>query len=486
MDAAPASPVVIAAPVDATATTPPRQEGPASIDILAPGVRALTIGMVALMALGAFETLAVATAMPAVAQALDGVSLYALSFSSTLAASLVGMVVAGRCSDQGGPAPALWGGVALFVAGLLLSGLAPAMSWLIGGRILQGFGSGAISVASYVVVARAYAAALQPRVFAAFSAAWVIPSLFGPTLSALIVQHIGWRTVFLLVPLAAIAAALALRPGLRALAPDTTVRADERAPMRRNIGWAIVAAAGACLLDPVSRSHTLAGAAGVAALLAALLAAARRLLPAGTLRARRGLPSVIALRGISSAAFFGTEAFIPLMLLREYGLCALWAGAALTLGALGWSASSGYQGHARHAWPRVRLLQIGMGLLSLGILLIGGVAAAHAWSAAAPANSIVLACTFAGWSLAGLGMGLVSPTLSVLTLTLSPVSEQGRNSSAMALAQALATAVVLALGGALFARLLRQAPAYAYLASFGITGALAAVGFAVSSRVRAT
>ncbi|MEP7043566.1 MAG: MFS transporter [Dokdonella sp.] len=449
-------------------------------------MRALTIGLVVLMALTAFEALAIATAMPVVAQALDGVSLYALSFSSTLAASLVGMVVAGHCCDRHGAAPALWSGVALFVAGLLLSGLAPAMGWLLGGRIVQGLGSGAISVVSYVIVARAYAPALRPRVFAAFSAAWVIPSLFGPSVSALIVQHLSWRAVFLLVPLVAIPAALALRRGLRELAPAPRSGESFASPMHRHIGWAIIAASSACLLDPVSRSRTPGGIALLAAILVALLISALRLLPDGTLRAGRGLPSVIALHGLCSAAFFGTEVFIPLMLSREYGLSAFCGGAVLTLGALGWSASSWYQGHARRAGSRTHLLRAGMGLLALGIALVAASAAVRTVSSAPPANGSVLADVIAGWSIAGLGMGLTSPSLSVLTLALSPPSEQGRNSSAMALSQALATAVALALGGALFARLLEDAPEFAYLASFGVTGALAVLGFCLSSRTRGT
>ena len=53
--------------------------------------------------------------------------------------------------------------------------------------------------------------------------------------------------------------------------------------------------------------------------LTTIVVASRRLLPAGTLRAERGLPSVIALRGIASAAFFGAEAFIPLLLVTVRG-----------------------------------------------------------------------------------------------------------------------------------------------------------------------
>ena len=58
---------------------------PASESLFAPGRRAACLGAVALISMLAFESIAVATAMPAVAQALDGLSLYALAFGATLA-----------------------------------------------------------------------------------------------------------------------------------------------------------------------------------------------------------------------------------------------------------------------------------------------------------------------------------------------------------------------------------------------------------------
>ncbi|MEJ8292183.1 MFS transporter, partial [Delftia tsuruhatensis] len=98
-----------------------------SWSILSSPYRLTTIGIVSLVALIAFEALAVATAMPAVARALDGVPLYAVAFGVTLATSVVGMTVAGGWCDARGPAAPLWSGMACFVAGLLLAGFAPSM-----------------------------------------------------------------------------------------------------------------------------------------------------------------------------------------------------------------------------------------------------------------------------------------------------------------------------------------------------------------------
>lgn len=458
-----AGPDIAADPAPAITTT--ADEG-----LLSPRRRAMTLGMVALVSLSAFEALAVATAMPTVARALDGLSLYALAFAGTLAASVVGMVHAGRASDRHGPARVVWWGVGWFVAGLIVAGLAPNMPVLLLGRVVQGFGGGAMSVALYVVVARAYPEALRPRVFAAFSAAWVVPSLIGPSVSGLIVEHVGWRWVFLAVPLLAIPAAWALRPGLKALPPTIaeTTRGRSRLP------WAGLAAAAACLLHLAGQRHDARGALLLAVALTGLIWATRKLLPEGSLSLRRGLPSVIALRGLASATFFGAEVFIPLMLAQQFKLSPLWAGVALSVGALGWSMGSWYQGNTRRAWSRATLLRIGLTMMAIGILPLP-------LAAFLPGG---LGLALAGWALTGIGMGLTYPSLSVLTLSLSPPQAQGRNSSALQLMDALAIATVLALAGSLVAALLDRAPTLAFGLSFGMTVVLAVLGALLAGRVR--
>ncbi|WP_372393303.1 MFS transporter [Xanthomonas sp. NCPPB 3582] len=447
------------------AARPP--SSPASI--LSAPYRAATLGMVALVSLNAFESLAVAAAMPTVARELNGLPLYALAFGGTLATSVVGMTAAGRWSDRHGPGGALGAGLLCFVIGLLIAGLAPSMPLLIAGRLLQGLGAGAYSVALYVLVGRLYPEHLRPRVFSAFSAGWVVPSLIGPSISGVIVQHAGWRWVFLSVPLLAIPAGLMLWPALRGRSWSNPTATDSNAV----VGWAIGAATGVLGVYLGGQLH---GMQAPAAMLPALLLTvycAWHLLPAGSLRLARGLPSVIALRGIAAAAFFGFEAFLPLLLSRERGLSPLLAGIALSVGALGWFSGSWYQGHSRAGWSRPRLLQAGAVLMMVGIAIGAGTV----W----PAFPVPVA--IAGWALTGLGMGLLYPSLSVLTLSLSPPDRQGANSSAMQLSEAIAVAGMLALAGAVFAALLASATAAAYLSVFVLAWLLAVASFVVARRV---
>jgi MFS family permease len=122
------------------------------------------------------------------------------------------------------------------------------------------------------------------------------------------------------------------------------------------------------------------------------------------------------------------------------------------------------------------VLRAGLALIMLGI---AGVASGVSLAVPVPV-------AVAGWIVAGLGMGVTNPTLSVLTLELSPPAQQGANSSALQLSDALFTATVLALGGSLLAAFLQRAPDAAYLGGFGVTATLALAGVLLASRTRRT
>ncbi|MFG1818918.1 MFS transporter [Kribbella sp. NPDC049174] len=437
--------------------------------VLSPQYRALTVGMVALITLVAFESLAVTTAMPTVAQALDGLYLYALAFGGPLASGVVAMVISGTWSDLKGPTRPLWHGTAWFLAGLMIAGLAPTMEVLVVGRIIQGFGSGLLTVALYVVVGQLYPARLRPRIFAAFATGWVVPSLVGPAIAGLIVEHANWRIVFLAVPAIAIPAALVMRPGLargNAQEARTGRLWDKRAL------WAVAAAVGVGLLHYGGQQHGGLQLVLLAIGLAGIVAFAPKLLPSGTFAFKPGLPSVVALRGLVAAAGFGAEVFLPLMLTRERGLSPAVAGLVLTVSALSWTAASWYRGRPNQPFSHAVFLQAGMVAILLGIV-----------TAALTLNeNVPVVVGILGWSLTGLGMGTVFPTLSVLVLEYSERDEQGANSSALQLSDSLSTATVLAVGGSLFAALEPHSAMTAYLVAFGLPALLALLGVQAGRR----
>ncbi len=432
------------------------------------------IGAVALISLVAFEAMAVAAAMPAVAAAVDGVGSYAMAFGGPMAASVLGMVLAGRSSDRHGAWRATAWGLLMFAAGLLVAGLAQGMPQVIVGRVMQGFGGGMVGVALYVGMGQLVPPALHPRLFSLFATAWVIPGLVGPAVAAWLVGQFGWRSVFLAVAAVVPIAAWLLVPALWRQRRTEAPARDASGGTAR-IAWAACAAVGALLIHLAPQGGDSAGALPwIVPLLGLVMAgvAARRLLPAGSLRARPGLPAVIALRALLAAAFFTAEAFVPLALTRTHGWTLAQAGLALSVGAVCWSAGSWTQSRLEAARDRRRGLVTGLTLVSLGIAALAAVLATGT------AGALVIVA----WSLTGFGIGLSFPMLSVLTLSLSAPQEQGRNASALQLSDALGTSASLALAGLMFAGAGGEREVISFVMVLGLASALAACGALLGRR----
>jgi MFS family permease len=437
----------------------------------------VTVGSSALVFLAAFESLAVTTIMPLISRDLDGASLYALAFAGPLSTAVIGMVIAGNWSDRSGPVLPLYVSAALFACGLLVAGSAPNMAVFVAGRLVQGLGSGAMTVALYVVVARLYPPVLMPRIFASFAAAWIVPSLIGPFIAGLVAELWSWHWVFLGVVGLVIVATAMLTPATRMLRLTPRERTSTPWKLGR-IGWALLAAVAVLV---VNLSVDVGGVAAVLVPLAALVVAVvavRPLLPRGALVSHRGLPTVILLRGLASASFLGAEVYLPYLLVRQYDFSPTFAGLALTGSALAWSGTSWLQGHLGDRLRPATGMSVGMWLV-LGAVVVACVSAAFHLHPAV----IIL-----GWVVGGGGMGLVYPRTSVMTLALSGPAEQGFNSSALSISDSLGAAIALALTGVVFGALTRLGSpgaglSVAFAGSFGIAVLFAIVAVCVARRV---
>jgi MFS family permease len=400
----------------------------------------VTIGVVAAITLFAFEGIAVSTVMPAVAIEFDGLGVYAWAFNAYVAASLVGMVVAGSWCDRDGPRRSMWAGLGVFSAGAVVAGLAPSMAVLIAARGVQGLGGGALIVAAYVLIARAYPEELRPKAFSLMAASWVVPALIGPLIAGWLTETLTWRLAFLLVPLVLILPALMLRDVLRAHDGGTGESLGQARIVRALLTACGLTIAMVGFLRPgglpvwVDASLVVAG-------LAVIVTSVRGLLPEGALRLGRGLPTTVLMRGILAGAFFGAEAFIPLALVEQRGLSITVAGLTLSVSALGWWLGSYAQSRIPESTDRARTVQVGalivtVGLLSLPLCLVSTL---PAWLCAI------------SYFVASLGMGLCFPSIAVQTLRLSPVDEQGANSAALQISDAILSSLMLALLGAVHA-----------------------------------
>jgi MFS family permease len=447
------------ATVDDTTTEVPGEPSPPSGPA---ALRGVLVGLLTLVTLIAFEAMAVGTAMPAAARAMHEVGGYGLALSAFLATSLFATALSGYWNDRSGPRLPLLTGLAAFTGGLLVSGTSPNFAVFTAGRALGGIGAGLVTVSLYVLVGHAFPAERRPKIFGWFSAAWVLPSLVGPAVSGWLTQAVSWRVVFLAVPPIAVAAVLALLPGLRRTSGGTPTRL----PTRRLLAGAGVAVSATLLQWGAERLGTPAGIATAAVGVVTLVAALVVLLPAGTMRLRRGLPALIATRGMLNTAFMGVNTFIPLMLVTLRHLPPAFAGIALTTGAVGWSTGSWVQARVRGNAGHGRLVSVGPLVVGAGAILLAVVVVGL------PTWLVGLV-----WFVAGTGMGAAMSSASVLLLNLSEPTEQGTNSSYLQLADSLGGVLGVGLAGAVFAAAHAQGPVGSHVFAV-IWLMLAAVGVA--------
>ena len=447
-----------------------------------PGRRALTIGLVLTITLVASEALAVSNIMPIVDRDLAGGNseLYGWVFSAFFLGNLIGIVVAGLLIDRGSLARPFAIGLALFSVGLLVGGLAPSMEVLVGARFVQGLGSGAIPAVAYVAIGRALPEALRPKMFATMSTAWVLPGVFGPALAGFIADTFHWRLVFLgLLPLIALAAVMTL-PAIAAVrqpieAADAEATAANQA--RRRMPLALMLAAGAGMLVAGLTDAQLFP--GLPLIVGGVLLAGpafRRLTPPGTLRAARGLPTAVLLRGVLTFAFFTADVYVPLALQGWRGTSATVAGLALTAATLSWTAGAWTQAHFIGRYGARPFIRSGFVVVALGMLAFGAIL-----SPAVPLPVGVVA-----WAIAGLGMGLAYSPLSLTVLREAPPDSQGAATAGLQLSDVLGTALGAGTGGALIA-LGHRAAAQAWVGlawAFGIGVLAAVIGAVLAGRLR--
>ena len=438
-----------------------------------PQTRALTVGLVLTITFVASEALAVVTVMPVVARDLGGLRLYGWVFSAFMLGSVVGIVAAGREADRRGPAVPFVAALILFASGLAIAGLAPSMEVLVGGRVLQGMGAGAVPSVAYAVIGRSFPGPLQARMMAVLSTAWVVPGVAGPALAAEVAHLFGWRWVFLgLLPVVAVAGSIAM-PALIRLGPPASGQVQEH---RLIYGIAVAACATMLLagLTLVAGSGAvLVGGALIAAGVAGGLPALRRLVPPGTLTARRGLPATILSRGLLTFAFFGADAYVTLAITAVRHLSPVVAGIAVTGATLGWTAGAWVQARLSETWEGPRFVRTGL------VIILAGIAG----MVLVLQPTVPVAEGLVAWTVAGLGMGLAYAPLSLMMLRKAPPGGEGRASASLNLADVLGTAIGIGVGGAAVAAGAGGNLAMGIAAAFAAAAAVGVVALVITRRL---
>jgi len=370
--------------------------------------RLITVGLMAALAVAALDSTVVGTAMPTIIGQLGGLSEYAWVFSAYLLASTTTVPLYSKLADIHGRKPIFLLGLALFVAGSALCGLASSMWMLIVFRTVQGLGAGAVQPISFTIAGDIFEPRQRARMQGFFSSVWGVAAIVGPAIGGLITSTVGWPWVFELnIPVGLLAAAII---GLR------LHERFERRPHR--IDWsgaALLSGSVVLLLFAVSEGGQLFG--WVSAPFAAMLIAAAGLFWLFVRHSRQvaeplvdldllQIPLIRAGLWIGTLAgivMFGLTTFLPPLVQGVQGGTPVEAGAVVAAMSIGWPVGSVISGRALHrvgARPFV--------LLGSLLILIGSLATTQATKI----DSLAFASAASG--VVGLGMGFSSTVLLIM------------------------------------------------------------------------
>jgi len=161
-------------------------------------------GVSATVVLAALDSTIISTTLPRVAEALNGMALYAWVGTGYLLATAASILIFGRLGDMFGRKPLMLLSVLIVALGSIACGLSQTMTQLIVFRSLQGIGGGMMIATAFAAPADLFPDAKQRvRWMALVSAAFAMASGIGPVLGGAATQALGWRAAFFIAPIAA-------------------------------------------------------------------------------------------------------------------------------------------------------------------------------------------------------------------------------------------------------------------------------------------
>jgi len=144
----------------------------------------------------AIDSTILATAVPSVVGDLGGFSQFPWLFSVYLLTQAISVPVYGKLADVWGRKPVMMVGIALFLGGSLLCGLAWGMVPLIAFRAVQGLGAGAVQPMGMTIMGDIYTLKERAKAQGYIASVWAISSVVGPTLGGVFSDYASWRWIF--------------------------------------------------------------------------------------------------------------------------------------------------------------------------------------------------------------------------------------------------------------------------------------------------
>jgi EmrB/QacA subfamily drug resistance transporter len=329
------------------------------------------------------------------------------------------LMLSGSTADRIGRRRTFQAGLILFSVGSLLCSAAPGLGWLIAFRMVQAVGGSMLNPVAQSIIVNVFT---EPRERARALGVWAgvagISLGLGPVVGGLLVETIGWRSIFWInVPIGLVAFVLAAR-----FVPESKAdRARRPDPIGQVLVLVALASLTYAIIEAPQAGWTSIETVGLALLSLAAVAGLlayepRRTDPLLDLRFFSSVPfagaTVIAVCAFGAFAGF---LFLNTLYLQDVrGLSALQAGlctAPLALMTLIFGPLSGRLVGARG--PRISLLVAGIAMCGGALMLVG-------LDADTP-----LVLVLASYAVFGIGVGMVNSPIANTAVSGMPLSQAG-------------------------------------------------------------
>jgi len=397
----------------------------------------------------ALEITIISVALPEIEAAFPASSRTTLSWIFTAynvgVASL--MLIAGWLAERHGRKRIFLSGMAVFAVGSIVTGLAPHVAILIGGRVVQAVGGALLLPASLALILHSVAPERKDASIGIWGAMAGLAAAVGPTLGALLVDAAGWRWVFLVnVPIAVLALVFGPRVLVESRDPDAKSDVDVLGPPLGAAGvaalvFAIVAAGVRGVTAPVV---LIAAAAALLLLIVFVVRTTRHpspLFPPGlaSLRTYRvGAAGTV----VFGAGFAGWLVLAPTFLVEVWGYSIIEAGFAIAPAPVAMAITAGPAGKlcARHGYRWV---------IAAGSMI--SVAAVAVWLLSVGTDTGYVTTFLPGAVLLGVGVGIGFPMLTAASMNDVPASSYAvgaaGNTTVRQVALALGISIAVAIVG---------------------------------------
>jgi EmrB/QacA subfamily drug resistance transporter len=186
----------------------------------------ITVGIMLALLMGALDNFVALTALPTILVEFGAANSGTFVISAYVIASTAAIPIFAKLSDLWSRRNVFLGGLVIFIAGSMLSGVSQNITELIVFRAIQGFGSGGFFPVGIAIVAVVFPPKTRARVVGALSGVFGIAVVAGPLIGSAIVEYTTWRWVFYVNIPVGLAGIAIIATTLGALRPERIRRFD--------------------------------------------------------------------------------------------------------------------------------------------------------------------------------------------------------------------------------------------------------------------